>query len=304
MSKLLKQLFRIVFTCFFFRKEAFSEFYCNSDGNNDKASIFRRFITKLKGNLRLDFTKAAISETFEIPLMPADEARKLDPTLSSKMQNNNCQHYAHPLEMSYFDHKYPMSVDPVAPAMPELAMLKHVCNELSDVPDHQVSGNDLSSSQVKDANLPSSRKKWFIEPPPIVQNVVDLPNWAKREGGTKFVNETAFPELREFTLIIKRLISRNVQSTPVEITQSACKKWFLEPVTVNSQVELPNWGREKINLDTANQLVSDQVLDAVLFIQQNPKLTFRAKPVSPTIYKPDLPVLMIKGRQSFKNTAQ
>jgi hypothetical protein len=49
-------------------------------------------------------------------------------------------------------------------------------------------------------------------------------------------------------------------------------------------------------------LVSDQVRDGQLFIQ--PKSTFRARPVPPTTYKPDLPVAMIKGRQSFKNPAQ
>jgi hypothetical protein len=319
MRKVLKRQAKVVVTRSSIRKAARSQSYCNFDGRN--ASIFRRFIMKLKGkghrqslpvqlpdaaHHQLDFTKAVISETpAEISL--ADEARKLDPApLSFKMRNNNWRHYAHPLEMSYFDHgllKHPMSVDSVARALPaELALLKHVRNELSDVEDHHVSGYQAKVAR----NLTSFRKKWFLEPPILVQNQVDLPNWANLEGGTKFVNEMAFPELRkDATFIISKCLnSRNVQSTPAEITQSARKKWFLEPAIVKpQQVELPNWAREKINSDTtASQLVSDQVRDGQLFIQ--PKSTFRARPVPPTTYKPDLPVAMIKGRQSFKNPAQ
>ncbi|EFX87618.1 hypothetical protein DAPPUDRAFT_312143 [Daphnia pulex] len=326
MRKVLKRQAKVVVTRSSIRKAARSQSYCNFDGRN--ASIFRRFIIKLKGkghrqslpvqlpdaaHHQLDFTKAVISETpAEISL--ADEARKLDPApLSFKMRNNNWRHYAHPLEMSYFDHgllRHPaMPVDSVAPALPsalpaELALLKHVRNELSDVEDHHVSGNQAKVAR----NLTSFRKKWFLAPPIVVQNnQVDLPNWANLEGGTKFVNEMAFPELRkDATFIIKCLNSRNVQSTPAEITQSARKKWFLEPAIVKpQQVELPNWARENINSDTfASQLVSDQVRDGGLFIQQDPKSTFRARPVPPTTYKPDLPVAMIKGRQSFKNPAQ
>jgi hypothetical protein len=199
-------------------------------------------------------------------------------------------------------------VDSDAPVMPELPVLKHVRNKLSDAKEddhHQVSDNDLVSiSKPKDANVRSFRKKWFLQPPSIVQNLVDLPKWANLERGTEFVFETPFRELRkDATFIIKCLNSENVQITS-KTTQSARKKWFLEPTIVKKhQVDLPNWAKAKMNFDTTSQMVSDQVPNVGLF-NQDAKSTFRARPFPPTTYKPALPEVMIKGRQSFKSAAQ